>query len=346
MNYCALLCLFFYSHAFCQHEVLGIGDPIIDLIYNIDENLLEKLNFEKGGSLKIDYSSFSTLLKILPSEPLKVVPGGSCSNTMKGLASLKHQSAFIGKIGKDLMGDQFSTSLTNYQVKPLLVASEKNTSQVASLVTLDGQRTMRCCLGAANDLQADEILKENFAGIQHLHMDGYILYNPNVALKGIEYAKQSGATVSIDLASFEVVKKNKDLIDTLLGKCIDIVFANEDEAKALTGLEPEAACYRLKEICPIAVILVGKEGCYVGSKDKVIHSPAFEVPIVDSTGAGDLFASGFLHGFLSHLPLEKCAEYGNRVGGTCVGTVGAELSSEAWQKIIQQMEHHDEEQTF
>lgn len=338
-TFCQVACCLFLSlTAFCQeYSVLGIGDPIIDLIYQVDDSLLERLKIEKGGSVKIDFPSFIKLLTILPQGPLKIVPGGSCANTLKGLSCLGQKTAFIGKVGKDEMADKFAQSLNVYNITSLLISSEKNTSQLASLVTPDGQRTMRCCLGAANDLKDHDIEDNPFIDIKHLHMDGYMLHNDNVVMKSAKLAKCLGASVSIDLASFEVVHTYKKLIQNLLGEYIDIVFANEAEAKALTGLDPEEACRTLQEQCPIAVILVGKDGCWVGCKGQVFHCPTTPLEVIDSTGAGDLFASGFLHGFLENLPLETCAKYGNLTGGACVITVGAELPKETWEEVQKNM---------
>lgn len=324
--------------AFCQeYDVLGIGDPMIDLIYNVDESLLNRLEIEKGGSLKIDFSSFTKLLNSLPRPPIKVVPGGSCPNAVKGLARLGHQAAFLGKVGQDEMGGKFQNSLSDYQITSLLITCDKNTSQVASLVTPDGERTMRCCLGAANDLKAQEISDNLFKRVRHLHMDGYMFYNSGVVLKSAALAKEAGATVSIDLASFEVVNKHRETIEQLLNGLTDIVFANEDEALALTGLNPEEAAFELQKRCPIAVILVGEKGCWVGSDGKVFHCLTTPLGVLDSTGAGDLFSSGFLHGYLKGLPLEQCAKFGNLIGGACVQVIGAELPEEKWQEVLNMM---------
>lgn len=326
-------CLFCASLAADEKVILSIGEPMIDLIYHVEDALLTSLHFEKGGSQKVDFPSFENLLLQLTSRTHKVVPGGSSANTLKGLAKLGHSCRYQGKIGSDPMGECFAKGLEKYGIEGRLFLSETHTTQLLSLVTPDGERTMRCCFGASNELKEDDISLNDFANVSHVHIEGYMLYYERVLLRIFQLAKHIGATVSMDLASFEVVKKFRDRLAPLLAKYVDIVIGNEDEAKTLTGLEPKDACLEMQRICPIAVVLVGENGCIVGSGGKVFSSETQPVDVVDTTGAGDLFASGFLHGFLTGQPLETCASFGNLTGSTCVGEVGAEISSEKWETL-------------
>lgn len=316
-----------------DRPVLSVGEPMIDLIYHVEEELLASLKIEKGGSLKQDYPSFLALQALLaPREP-KMIPGGSSANTLKGLARLGHRCRYMGKIGSDALGQLFLSSLHHYQISPHLLTSPTHTTQVLSLVTPDGHRTMRCCFGASNELMEGELTIADFEGVQHVHIEGYMLYYEKVILRILQLAKLVGAKVSLDLASFEVVNRFRATLPHLLQTYVDIVFANEDEAKALTGLNPQDACWELQTICPIAVVLVGENGCWVGSKGTVFQAHTPEVEVIDTTGAGDLFASGFLHGYLSGYPLEVCAHFGNLTGSTSVTVDGAEIPDEKWESL-------------
>lgn len=330
-----ILVFLFAMHSTAHGRVvLGVCEPIIDLIYHVDESVLLKNNMEPGGSLRMDYASFKALQNTLAPALPKVIPGGSGANTLKGLAKLGQKCRFIGKIGHDSAGDVFVNSLLQYKIVPHILLSEKNTTQLISLVTKNGQRTMRCCIGASSDLDVSELSLVDFEGIEHLHMEGYLLYNFPVFLRAIQFAKHMGATVSLDLASFEVVKRFRIELAEVLSKYIDVVIANEQEAFTLTGLHPESACREMQIITPVAVVLVGSEGCWIGSSGKVIHVSTTPVEVVDTTGAGDLFASGFIHGYLEGFSLEKCGELGNLLGSTCVTVDGCEIPEHRWEKIL------------
>lgn len=328
-----LFCFLFSTLSAENNIVVTVGEPIIDLIYTIDDSLLENLQLKKGGSLKVNYEEFQLLLAQLAPKNPKIVPGGSAANTIKGLAKLGQNTRFIGKIGRDERGQQFTEGLKHYAVNTHLILSDTHTTQALSLVTPDGQRTLRCCFGASCDLSSDELDREDFQSIKHLHLEGYLFYNEAVLMRTLQLAKEAGATISIDLASFELVQRFQEKLKHILKEYVDIVFANRDEAKALTGLEPEQACWELQKLCPIAVVLIGKEGSWFGSNFKLRKISSFPVHAIDTTGAGDLYISGFLHGFLEGYPLEQCALFGNLTGAICVTAMGAEIPDEEWDKL-------------
>ncbi|MBA3603575.1 MAG: adenosine kinase, partial [Parachlamydiaceae bacterium] len=171
-----------------------------------------------------------------------------------------------------------------------------------------------------------------------VHIEGYSLVFPNLAQRTIKYAKAAGATVSLDLASFEIIHARKTEFLDLIKSGVDICFGNEGEIKALTELTAREGCEYLKEICPIVVATMGKNGCWVGHKDDIIFSPSIciENPL-DTTGAGDLFISGYLHGYLKGHPLNLCAHYGALAGSAVVQVEGARLNESQWQSLRKQM---------
>jgi sugar/nucleoside kinase (ribokinase family) len=318
-----------------QYKVLGIGAPCIDVLVKADFDIIQSLGI-KGGSTQIDQMFIPNLLTKLNEAKLILAPGGSSSNTIKGLANLGHSCAFYGKRGNDKFGQQFVQSIKELGITSLVTTSKTHSTQLClCLISPDGDRTMRCYPGAANEISSKDITPDLFEGVTLVHIEGYALYmnDPQFTQTVMQMAKANGARISFDLSSFEMVNMFKPLILHLLRNYIDIVFANADEVKALTGLDPYEGCKNLKNHCDIAVVMVGKEGCYVGSKDHIIQSPASEVNVIDTTGAGDLFVSGFLHGILKDLPLETCAQYGNLTGAAVVGVYGAEISATKWDEI-------------
>lgn len=314
--------------------VVGVGEPIIDYIYFVDDVFLEQQHQQKGGSNMFEFSSFEFYQKLLEKQQPHIVPGGCSANTIKGLAKLGCQSRFIGKIGLDSSGSLFGQSLLNAGVTPNLLTTSTHTSLLLSMVTPDGERTMLCCLGAAHELKAEELTAQLFADVTHVHLDGYSFYIPGITFKTIERAQKAGATISLDLSSFEVVRLFKSEIESLLTGKVDVVFANEEEAYELTGLPPREACMQLQKQCKIAVVHIGKEGCWVGSNDVVFQAKPPKVTVIDTLGAGDLFASGFLYGWLHHMQLQECARIGNLLGSACVQTQGAAIPDFIWAEIL------------
>lgn len=315
-----------------RYRVLGVGHACMDLIFLVEDEFLYRISGEKGGAHPISFKELKNILAMRPESPL-LVTGGSCANAIKGLAALGEKCGFMSHVGNDFMGDHFEQYMKKLGIAAFFSKSTRPTAQVLCLVTPDGQRTMRFYSGCSEEM-SDEFLHPNyFQNVKLVHMDAYTLRNGSLVESVMKMAKEAGALVSIDLSSFEIIRQFHDTLDKLLSKYVDIVFANVDETKAFTGLSPSEGCLKLQEICPIAVVLVGKEGCYVGHKGSVFHSPGFPAQVIDTTGAGDLFASGFLFGILQGYSLEKSAILGNQLGSAIVEVRGAELPQEKWRDI-------------
>lgn len=334
-----ILFLTIFSFAYSHHcPVLGIGAPCMDILMNVDDQFLASLG-KKGWSQQTDQFFVQKIIEQTKIQKSYIATGGSCSNTIKGLTNLGHSCAFFGKIGKDEMGSQYYKSIKKAGIFPLCLQSDSPTQVCMCLVSNDGERTMRCCPGAANEISAEEIDPNNFKGVRLVHIEGYMLYSKdgNFIPSAMKCAKESGALISFDLSSYDLIRLQKEKIMDLLKNYVDIVFANEEEVKELTGMDPVEGCQFLKEICPVAVVMLGANGCLVGSKKDIYYSPAFPVKVVDTTGAGDLFASGFLHGYLNGLHLKACALMGNMVGGAVCEVFGAEIPEKKWDQIRMQL---------
>lgn len=316
-----------------ERKVLSIGSPIIDSIYHVDEALLNKLMLERGDSKQYDQETFAQFSQVMTSFKAKHIPGGSAANTIKGLGKLGNPAGFIGKTGVGVYADLFEDSLHKHGVKPLLTFSEKPISQVISLVIPGGYRTMIAYYGASGEFTASEINQEWFDENTHVHFEGYLMWREKELMQLMQWAKERHATISIDLASYSLVRHFRSELLSILELFVDVVFANEDEARELTGLPPYEACKYMQTLCPIAVVLGGPEGCWVGQRGEVAQFLPPKVEIVDTTGAGDLFASGFLHGYLRGWPIERMARLANRTGSACITHDGAMISEEEWEKI-------------
>lgn len=314
------------------YEILGIGNPTMDQIIPVSDDFLATLPGKKGGMVVVDFEAFQRIIKNA-NTPSTLIAGGSGANTIKGLAEFGEKCALVGMIGNDSHAKFYLQRLASLGITPLCIECPIPTSEAACLVTPDGDRTCRTYLGSSNEMKEEYILPEYFEGVKLVHIEGYSLMSGAMTEKAMGMAKEAGAKISFDLGSFEIATRYKERIIHLVSLYVDILFGNENEARALTQLPPDAGCDILKNICEVAVIMNGTNGCWVGTGNQKEHYQAIKVNVIDSTGAGDLFASGFLHGYINGKTIAECAHYGTLAGATVVQTLGAEIPPEGWQQI-------------
>lgn len=314
-------------------DILGIGTPIVDLVIKTTHEFLAALPGKIRGSQPVDYFAFRSILEHAGSSPL-MVPGGSAANTITGLAMLGKSCRFFGKMGEDAAGKAFSDNLHKSGVETHLILSRQPTAQVACLITPDKERTMRSYLGAGAEMNDTDLTPELFEGVKIVHMEGYLADRPALLKRAMQMAKEAGAKVSFDLSSHEMVLKHKKQMVDLVSRNVDILFANEEETKQITGLEPERGCLMLRDVCPTAIVKMGPGGCWAANQEGCYHQVAVVPPeILDTTGAGDLFASGFLYGILENADIKSCAHFGAVLASHTIAVHGTELSPDAWMKI-------------
>jgi len=318
------------------HEVLCIGNPFIDHIIEVDDAFIEEIAGQKGGMVPVTYNALLEIIHKSGKEPLLLL-GGSGANTLRGLTHLGHRCGLVGRIGQDAPGHIFLKKLKEIGAISYLVQSTTPTAQAVCLITPDKERTMRSFLGASSEMSEDDIDPSLFQNTKLVHLEGYSLMNGNLTQHTMEIAKQVGAKVSFDLGSFEVVSVHRETIIGLLGQFVDILFANAEELYSLVKRTPEEGCQLLNELCDVVVILLGKEGCLVGHRGEVTYVPAQTVDAVDTTGAGDLFASGFLHGYLKGVSVVDCARYGVLTGAAVVQVRGVDISAAQWKELKKKM---------
>lgn len=315
-------------------KILGIGSALVDILTQIpNEQILNELNLPKGSMIYVDAQTSVEIGKKLAYLGNQMASGGSAANTMSGLAQLGIEAGFLSKIGKDEVGEFFAKQMTETHVKPLMLKSNTPSGRVQALVTADGERTFATCLGAAAEMCADDIQPELLQGWDIFYVEGYLVANPTMLRKAIETAKAQGMTIAIDLASYNVVEESRDFLLELINNYVDIVFANEKEAFALTGMEPEAALHYIAERCDIAVVKVGAKGAFVQRGNEVIIIPPMKADVVDTTGAGDMWAAGFLAGLVKGENLQKCGMMGAIVAKNIIEVMGAKMDEARWNII-------------
>lgn len=318
-------------------DLIGIGSPVVDLVARVSDSFVENLEGGKGGMELVDAITLEDLVSSLEDEP-EVAPGGSAGNTTYAAARLGTKVSFIGKLGDCAAATFYRERFEGIgaDVERFKVGDVPN-ARCLSLVTEDSERTMRTDLGAAMTLAPEEISEDDFKGARHVHMEGYLAFNRGLMEQVLKCAKAAGCTTSFDLASFEVVKASEDVLEEWLKDYIDVVFANEDEASAFLpdlGNDYEAMARKLAEYCQIGAVKLGKEGSLIASGgDVTFVDPIVIDQALDTTGAGDYWAGGFLHAWLQGKPLDECGRYGSILGAEVVQVIGASLTEQRWSEL-------------
>ncbi|MEI6172746.1 MAG: adenosine kinase [Bacteroidota bacterium] len=333
-------------------KILGMGNALVDIMIPIEnDNILELLALPKGSMQLVDMDRSNAVLSALKEYKRSHSAGGSAANTIHGLAMLGAKAGYIGVVGEDELGGFFVRDLIKAGVDPHMIHSRQETGRSVALVTPDSERTFATFLGAAIELSAEHLepRKMNdegrmtkdessiFKGYSYFHIEGYLVQNHELIRSAVEQAKEHGLMVSLDMASYNVVEANKEFLLSIISEYVDIVFANEDEARALTGMEPEEALNEISKLVEIAVVKTGSNGSLVKSGDKTHKIGIIHVTPVDTTGAGDLYASGFLFGLSKGLPLQECGELGALLAGNVIEFMGSKMTAERWEKIKAEM---------
>lgn len=315
-------------------KILGIGNALVDLLVRIpDETLISELKVKKGSMELVGKEVIAEVINKTYHLEKKQVSGGSAANTIYGIASLGGSTGFIGTIGNDNFGNVFTENLKASGIEPYLFVGDGETGVVGSIITPDSERTMTTFLGAAGSISTSQINKTLLNKYQLIHIEGYLVFNRELIDFTAKLAKECGLKVSLDLASFNVVEANIDFLKEMIRNSVDIVFANEDEAKALTGKSPEEALEEIATMVEIAVVKVGKNGSMIMSAGQKYTVSAIEANVIDTTGAGDLYAGGFLYGLSKGLSLEMCGQIGSLLAGKVIEQIGAKMPAEVWTSI-------------
>ncbi len=317
-------------------RVIGIGNALTDVLVNLrNEDVLHNHNIARGSMSLVDSELQSQISKEVAGLPHSLSLGGSADNTIRAMARLGSEVGFIGKVGHDNTGDRFEQALRNLGIEGKIFRGDKPSGKCISLVSPDGERTMLTHLGAAAEMHAEDISPEIFEGYDCLYIEGYLVQEHSLIETAIRTAKEQGLQVAIDLASFNVVEENLEFLRSIVAKYIDIVFANEDEARVFSGeAEPINALQYISEMCDLVVVKIGTKGALIKHKGEVIHIGIMAAAKrVDTTGAGDFYAAGFMYGLCEGLSLRQCGTIGAITAGKVIEVVGPTLGEEAWSEI-------------
>ena len=321
-------------------KILGIGNALMDiLVLPDDDQIINGLLLPKGGMTLVDGELSARIQEEISHLNIKVATGGSVANAINGIAAMGAECGYVGAIGSDELGSQFKNEMIKRGIGVVLKEIELPTGRAVGFVSPDGERTFATYLGAAVEMGPDDITEALFSGYDLFFIEGYLVFNHALIMAAASAAKSAGLAIALDLASFNVVEANMEILNELVDNYIDIVFANEEEAKSFTGMVPEAALENLAGRCDIAVVKVGREGSFVQQGEQKWHIPTTPgAKVIDTTGAGDFFAAGFLSGLAAGHHLEKCGRIGALLAGEVIQVVGAELDDSRWELIKKQVD--------
>lgn len=309
-------------------DVVGIGNAIVDVLAHADDAFLAAHGLAKGAMTLIDAARADALYAVMG--PGIEMSGGSAGNTMAGIASLGGAGAYIGKVRDDQLGQVFRHDITAIGVRFTSAPATKGpaTARCLILVTPDAQRTMNTFLGACVDLGPEEIDPELIAAAQVTYLEGYLFDPPRAKeafRKAAKIAHDSGRRVALSLSDPFCVDRHRAEFRALLAEHIDILFANEAELCSMFQTSDfDAAIAAVRQLCDVAAVTRSAKGSVVVSREHTHLIHAVKVPqVVDTTGAGDLYASGFLFGLTHGRDLAACGQLGSLCAGEVIGHFGA-----------------------
>ncbi|MDP2925253.1 MAG: adenosine kinase [Nanoarchaeota archaeon] len=315
-----------------KFDVIGLGNSLLDFSFEIEDKALESLGFKKGEMTLVDKEKSKDIFLKLGSYESKISPGGSCSNTIAGIAILGGKTAFFGKIGFDEYGKLYE-DLTNEIGIDSFFSNLNNemTGHAITFITPDKERSFAVNLGASMYFNKKDIIEEVIKNSKILHLEGYSFEALNLkeaSLYAIDIAKKNNVKVSIDLSDPGIIKRNHEFFRELLEDSIDIVFVNEKEAEEFTKKSPEEAIKELSKLCEIAIVKLGENGSIIRFKGKTYKIPSFKTNLMNTNGAGDMYAAGFLYGLSKNLDLEKSGKLASYAASLVVASPGARLEKD------------------
>jgi len=311
-------------------KILGIGNAIVDVLAKVDDEFLIKRNFIKGSMKLINKSEFEDLKKNIKIE--KIVAGGSVANTMAGIAYLKGNSSFIGKINSDNFGEMYRKSLQDINVNFSYLEKNEDLSTGASiiLITPDSERTMCTYLGISSHLSANDINENNIINHELIFLEGYLWdkgISENMFKHAISIAKKNKIKIAMSLSDIFCVTRHKQDFYNLLNNDLDILIGNENEINELANKKNLLdSINQLKELNKLIVITRSENGSMAIKNNEIINCNSTKVnKVLDLTGAGDLFAAGFLKEYLDNSDIKKCLETGSILASKVIQKIGARL---------------------
>jgi len=315
-------------------KVLGMGNALVDIITRIkNDDILESFGLPRGSMTLVDLDTSNYIHAETIGMPKSRASGGSAANTIHGLAHLGIESGFVGTVGNDDNGKFFKRDMEVNKITPILFRTMNETGRAMALISKDTERTFATYLGAAIDLSAEDISHGIYKGYDYFYIEGYLVQDREMFEKALRLAARAGLIICLDLASYNIVDQNVEFFKSMISQYVDILFANEEEIRSLTGRSPEEGAMEIKDICDLVVIKLGAEGSFCICNEGMVRVDARPSKAIDTTGAGDLFAAGFIYGHMKGHSVETCGRIGAILAGKVIEIIGAKIEEPQWELL-------------
>ncbi len=318
-----------------MEKIIGMGNALVDVLVALDsDETLEEMQLPKGSMQLIDENKLAQINRMFRTMKTHRATGGSAGNTILALANLGMNPGFVGKVGHDDYAGFFRSNCIQHGIEAQLLECDLPSGVASTFISPDGERTFGTCLGAAATLKAEDLSAEMFAGYSYLYIEGYLVQDHEMIQRAMELGKQAGLKICLDLASYNIVAGDLEFITSLVDQYVDIVFANEEEAHAFTGKDADEALDVIAQRCEMAVVKLGAKGAVVKRGNETVSVMSMKVEkVIDTTGAGDYFAAGFLYGLMKGVTLEKCGKIAALLASQVIQVIGTTLPNEKWNEI-------------
>jgi len=328
-------------------DVSGLGNPLVDILVNVDNTFLKTNGLNKGIMHLIEKNQKDQLINQLKGKSAVTEAGGSCPNTIATLSLMGTRTALAGGVGKDYYGKIFEEKIKEKNITSFLSKKESDTGVCTVLITPDKERTMNTYLGACRSYTKEDISPDMIEKSRFFYFTGYMLDTDNqktAITHALDIAKRAGVKIVFDIADPFAVERHRKNFLRIIEETADIIFANAQEAHLLQGTQSNYdnniynATLQLGRLCEIAVIKDGAHDTHVYNSGDIMKIPSFQSRVQDTTGAGDNFAAGFLYGLIKDYPLEQCGRIASYVASKTIEKIGAQAPADIGELVEKMIE--------
>ncbi|GAV19333.1 inosine-guanosine kinase [Mariprofundus micogutta] len=324
-----------------SYDVFGVGNAIMDMQVQCDDAFLESMGIEKGIMTLVDETRQQEILDALAEHNVNYCSGGSAANTIVGVADMGGKVAYACKTGADGFGNQYLEEMQDLGIAIEVPQTQGQTGSCVVLITPDAQRTMLTNLGISSSLSEDDIIESEIAKAEYVYIEGYLFAGDSTkaaALKAIELAEKNNVKIALTVSDPFLIDICRDDFKRLVEGPVNLLFCNEEEAKALTGLDDPIDCaHEIHKHCDNVALTLGKKGSIIMHQGETLPVEGVEADAIDTTGAGDMYAAGVLYGITNGLTWQKSGHLGSHAAGLVVSQLGARLPGALTEEAIAQL---------
>ncbi|MBR9675933.1 adenosine kinase [Candidatus Woesearchaeota archaeon] len=318
-------------------DVFSIGNALVDVIVESDEEHIKKLDLTKGGHVFVDEKRAKKIIEALNEKNPKILPGGAAANVISTLSFLGKKTAYTGVVGSDEYGQKFIDTFTEDGIRTNIKKVRDHSGYAITIITPDKDRSFATYLGASNKLEEKDIDFETLKKSRLVLIEGFQFYDTklrDLLINVAKVAKKNKKTVVFDLSSHDLVTQSLPELKSFVKNYVDILFANQEEATAYTNLEPDKAITEINKDVEVVIVKLGENGSMIKTKGEFYEVAAKRVIVADTDGAGDAYTAGFLNEYLNEKTLLESAEFATHTAALAVTKHGARINKEELKKLV------------